>query len=110
VMHLLKMPTVLSGLRFDGQHGDREEVIAFANAAVEIGSGISGCEVNQTKLRIDGRCLPDRGATVLPRIVVLRPGFVSDLARAGNRVEGPHQIPALRVERFHAPARSVLTT
>src|SRR5438094_569553 len=109
-MDLLKMPAVLSRLCIDREDGNREQVIAFADTSIEIRARISGSEINQSEFGIHCRSLPDRGAAVLPRVVVLRPGLMSDLAGTGNRVEGPHQISVFGVVRFHTASRAVLTT
>src|SRR6185295_3295243 len=71
--------------------------------------GIAGREIQETELGIDGRRLPDRGAAVLPRVVVLRPRLVTRLAGTRNRVEGPDQTAVLRVVRLDAAARAAIT-
>ncbi len=104
VVHLLEVPAVLAGLRVERHDRRGEEVVALAPRAVQVGGGVAGREVDQPELRVDGRRLPHRRAPVRPRVVVLRPGVVPDLARPGDRVEHPHLVASLRVVGLDAPA------
>ena len=108
MVDLLKVPPVLSGLRFQRQHGNGEKIISGPNTAVEIRSRVTCGEVNQAQLRIHCRCLPHCGATVFPCIVVLRPGIMTNLARTRNRVEGPDQVSVLRIVGLDPASRTVL--
>ena len=51
VMNLLKVPAILAGGRVDGHHRRREQVVARANPAVEVGPRIAGGEVDQARAR-----------------------------------------------------------
>jgi hypothetical protein len=57
------------------------------HGAIEIRTRIPGREIEQPELGIDGRCLPYRGAAVRPDVVVGRPGTVTELPWAGDRME-----------------------
>ena len=108
VMHLLEVPAIFPGGELDRQHRGRVQVVAGAEGAVVVGSGIAGREIEEAELGIDGRRLPDRRTAVLPRVVVLRPRLVTGLARTGNRVEGPDQPAVLRVVGLEAAARAAI--
>src|SRR5258708_34191814 len=98
VMHLLKVPAVLARLCLDGKNGHREQVIAFAQAAVEIRRGVAGREINQAMLRIDRGRLPHHGAALPPHCTVLRPALVTHLTGSGYGVERPQGLAILRAE------------
>src|SRR6185436_8698997 len=108
VMHLLEVPAILARLELDGDHRRGVEIVAGAEGAVIVGRGVAGREVDETEIQIDSRRLPDRGAAVLPRVVVLRPGVVTGLTRTGNRVEGPDQAAVLRVVGLEPAARTAI--
>src|SRR5580700_110790 len=109
-MDLLKVPAVLAG--FDIQRDDRdgEQIVAFALAAIEIRPRISGREIDQSKLGIHRRGLPDRRSAVLPRVTLLRPAIVTELTGAGNGIESPQRLAILGTERTHAPTGQELRT
>ncbi len=69
-------------------------------------SGVSGGEVHQPEIRIDRRRLPHRRATVLPVVVVLRPGLAAELTRRRHGVERPDQLAVFRAVRFHPTAHA----
>src|SRR5690242_2407071 len=99
-MHLLVVPAVLSGLGLDSHHRDREQVVAGADAAVEIRPRVAGGEVDEAEVGIDGRSLPNAGSAVFPGLAILRPGVVAELARTGDGVERPDEAAILGVESF----------
>src|SRR5262245_13512172 len=105
-MHLLEVPAVFAGLRFERDDRRGEQVIALAQRAVVIGAGIARREEDEPELGIDGRRLPDRCAAVLPELAVLRPGLVADLPGTRDRIERPGELAVLGVERLDAPADS----
>ncbi len=107
-MHLLEVPAVLAGLRFDGNDGRGEEVVAGAHGAVEVRARVAGGEIDQAELAIRRGCLPHRAAAALPRVGIRRPGVVPELARAGDGVERPQQLAVLRVVRLDAAADAEL--
>ncbi len=109
MVNLLKMPPVLSGLCFHGQHGNREKIISRPDPAVEIRPRIPRGEVYKAQLRVHCRRLPYRGAAVLPRFVVLRPRLMAHLARARDCVESPDRASIFRVVSFHTASRAVLS-
>src|SRR5688572_29632062 len=98
-MHLLEVPAVLSRVRVDGNDRDAEQVVAGANSAVKIGTGIAGREIDEVELGIDGRRLPDGRAAELPRGAVRGPRVMTELAGARNRVERPDELAVARAER-----------
>ena len=57
--------------------------------AVRITVRVSGAEVDEPKLQIDGRRAPDGSSTGAPHLIV-RPGLGPAFARLGNGVETPH--------------------
>src|SRR5690606_905002 len=83
--------------------------VARAQAAVEVGRGIAGTEINHVQFGIDSGGLPDGGAAVLPRVVVGGPGVVAEFAGAGNGVKGPQMIAGSGIKGLHAAARLVFT-
>src|SRR5207302_10555454 len=99
VVDLLEVPAVLPCRGVDGDDRGCEEIVAGPDVAVVVGRGVAGREIQQAELRIDRRCLPDRRAAVLPGAAGLRPGVVTDLAGAGDRVAAPQLLASLRVER-----------
>ena len=108
VMNLLEVPAVLAGASLDRNDRRREQVVAGAHGAVEIGARIAGREIDQPELGVDGRRLPHRRAAVHPHLVVLRPGVVAELAGARDRVERPEQLAVVGVVRFDAAAHADL--
>src|ERR1700730_13477425 len=96
-MHLLEVPAIFSRFGLDGNHRDREQIVAGADTAVEIGPWVAGGEIDQAEVGIDRRCLPNGGPAVFPHVVILRPGVVAELTRTGNGVEGPDQAAVLGV-------------
>ena len=110
VMNLLVVPAVRARLHVERHDRRREQVVALAHGAVEVGARVRGGEVEEAELGVDGRRLPHGAAAVLPDVVVLRPGLVAALARARDRVEGPEQLAVLRVVRLHAAAHAALRT
>src|SRR5690348_11019700 len=99
-MHLLEVPAVLSSLGLDCNHRDREQIIAGADAAVEIRPRVAGREVDEAEVGIDGRSLPNAGSAVFPRLAILRPGVVAELAGTRDSVERPDEAAVLGVESF----------
>ena len=110
MVHFLEVPTVFAGARLERDDRRGEQVVARANRTVEIGAGITGREIDEPELGIDGRRIPHRGAAVHPDVGVLRPGIVTELARARNRVERPEQLPVFGAVCFDAPAHADLGT
>src|SRR5437867_1299081 len=53
---------------------------------------------------------PYRSAPVLPHVLVMGPGFISDLARSRDRKEGPDQAAIFGVIRFNAAPYAILST
>src|SRR6188508_1276190 len=110
MVHFLEVPAVFAGARLERDDRGGEQVVAGANRTVEIGAGITGREVDEPELGIDGRRIPHRGAAVHPDLVVLRPGIVAELARTRNRIERPKQLAVAGVVCFDAPAHPDLGT
>src|SRR5215467_14758751 len=108
VVDMLEMPAVLPGLHVDGNRRHREQIVAFAHDAVVVGTGITGSKIQEPKLRIDGRRVPDGCPAVLPEVVVLRPRLVAELTGTRDRVKGPDERAVLRVERLDAAANTAL--
>ena len=107
-MNLLEVPAVFAGLGLDRDDRRRVEVVALAHGAVEVGAGVTRREVDEAELGIGGRRMPYGAAAVLPDLVVLRPGLVAGLAAARDRVERPHELAVVGVERLHAAAHADL--
>ena len=107
-MHLLEVPAVSAGLRFDGDHRDAEKVVAGPHGAVQIGAGVASRKIDEAELGIDGRRLPHGRAAELPRVVVARPGVVTDFAGARDGIEGPDELARVGIERFHATAATAV--
>src|SRR5438093_2711293 len=109
-MYLLRMPAVLPCLRFDCHHRNGEGMIAPADGAVAVGPGIAGGEIDQAQFRVDSGRLPYRRAAMLPRVIVIGPGLMTDLARSRDRKEGPDQAAIFGVIRFDAAPYAILST
>src|SRR5690606_27409017 len=71
-------------------------------------AGVARREIDHAELGVDARRLPDRRAAVLPCVVVLRPGRMADLARAGDRIEVPDPFAGLRIVRADPAADAEL--
>lgn len=110
VVDFLEVPPVLAGLRVERDDRASEEVVAGPFGAVQVRGCVSGGEVQEPEVRIDRGRLPDGRAAVLPRVVVGRPRVVTDLARAGNRVEAPQLLPRRPVERRDPTADPIFTS
>ena len=86
--HGLEVPLALAGHRIQRQHGVREQVVALAEAAVEVvGRRARGGE-HPSALLVDGDAAPGVGAAVVFPFHPL-PGVVTDLSFLGNGVENP---------------------
>src|SRR6516225_4642846 len=107
-MHLLEVPAVLSGFGLHGNHRNREQIITGADATVEIRPRVAGSEIDEAEVGIDGWSLPNAGSAMFPRVVILRPRVVAELAWTGDGVERPNQAAVLGVERLYAPTRAIL--
>ena len=108
MVNLLIVPPVLSRLCFHGQHRNGEKIISSTDPAVEVRSRITCGEIYKAQLRVHCRGLPHRGSAVLPRFIILRPGVMTDLVRARDRVESPDQMPIFRVVGLDAAPCAVL--
>ena len=107
-MHHLVVPPVLSGQRVDRHDGRGEQVVAGPTRTIQVGPRVARREVDEPELRIGRRSLPDRAAAVPPYAAVVGPGVGPELTGRRDRVERPHQRPAVSVVRFHPPPLGVL--
>src|SRR5215475_13045361 len=99
------MPGVLA-VESERHDRRREQIVAGPVTALPAGfrTGIAGREVNQAKIRINRRRLPDRCATDFPgigasrvAIVRLRPSVGAELARCRNGPKAPLLLAGLGV-------------
>ena len=104
VVDLLVVPAVLSGLGVDRDDRGREQVVALALAAVQVGGGVPGGEVEQAELGVDGRASarPERRPSSTRRCP--GPRVVARLAGRRDGPEAPLQLARRRVERGDAAA------
>src|ERR1041384_6313306 len=109
-MNLLEVPAIFSGLCLDGDDGCSKQIVAFAIRGVVRRTCVARGKVNEPKVRIDCRRLPDRGATELVVIVVLRPGVAAELTGRGDCVESPQKLAVFGAVRFHTAANAHVRT
>src|SRR4030095_688506 len=95
VMDDLEIPAHLSRFEFQRHDGIVEEVVAGPQLSAILRHRISGGKVYQSQISIDRWRRPNGTAAVLPNVAILRPGFVTRLARAGNDVEAPEKLSSL---------------
>src|SRR4051812_48730712 len=77
--------------------------------AVRIAVRVSGAEVDQPELRIDGGRAPDCSPTSAPHLVV-RPGLGPPFARPRNSVETPELLAGDGVEGTHSASPPAVAT
>src|SRR4026208_1397478 len=83
-----------------GNEASAEEVVPFAIATILIDRRRTKGHVDNAALDVDRNEPPDVDArSILPAFA--RPRVVVLLARAGNRVKGPHQFSGVNVPRAH---------
>src|SRR5688572_24817429 len=107
-MHLLEVPAVFAAVDVEGDDRRREEVVAGAHGAVEIGPRVTRREENEPERGVDRGRVPYGAAAVLPDLVVLWPRLCPALAAARDRVERPNERAVARVERLDTAAHPVL--
>ena len=96
VMDQLVVPRPLPGLHVQRDQAGAEQVVAGAEAAVEVLGGAVGGNVDEPQLRISRERRPRRDvAGPLPGVVL--PGLVPELAGAGQHVELPQELAGARV-------------
>ena len=83
----LVVPLQLAGVGVERDDAVAVQVVAETLAAVPVGRGIAGAEVDEVRLGVVRAAVPDAGAAGLPRVA--RPRLVAGLALAGDRVEAP---------------------
>ena len=98
------MPLQLARVRIERDDAVAVEVVAEARAAVPVGRGVAGAEVDEVRLRVVRAAVPHAGAARLPRVA--GPRLVAGLALAGDRVEAPDLPAVFRVERRDVPANA----
>ena len=106
VRHLLVPPAQLAGAAVDGDDGVGIGVVALAAGAVQIRIGIAGGEQDQIVLHIDGGGVPHRAAAILPAVAA--PALAAGLIGRRRRIEAPHQLAGIGVQRFEESARRPL--
>ena len=103
VTHDLVVPAPLAGLHVEGEDRGGEQVVAVAQLAAEHRHRVAGREVDHAEVRVDGADEPHAAPAVLPRVAVLRPGLVAELAGPRDDVERPRHLAGRGVEGEHAP-------
>src|ERR1700686_2934939 len=110
MVNLLEVPAIFAGLRFDGDHGGCEQVVAGTDPSVEVGPRVPGSEVEESQLRVHGRGLPNRCAAVVPGVIVFWPSLMPDFPWARDRIESPNQVPVFGVVGFDAAPDAAFAT
>src|SRR5690606_36836186 len=90
-------PLELAGVDVEHDDGVAVEVVAEPDAAVPVRCGIAGAPEREIRHRVVGPGVPHRGPAGLPRIAGRR--LVARLAGPWDRIEAPHLLAGLRVER-----------
>jgi hypothetical protein len=83
----LVMPLAPAGVGIESDHGTGEEVVTFANIAVDVGARVAHGPEQRVQLGIEGAGEPGGAAPLLPTIAV--PSVVSEFTGAGDGVEAP---------------------
>ena len=83
VMYLLEMPDIGAGLGLQRNDRGTEQIVAFPHRPVIIGSAIPGREIDQPKLRVERRRVPDRGSAGYCCAAWGRPGIAAEFVRTG---------------------------
>src|SRR5205085_8157245 len=105
----LVMPAHLPRIAVERDDRRGVQVVAFAELAVVIRSGIACAPENEIQLRIVGASGPCRTAPVLPGLGVLTlPGSVARVLRTGGRIEPPRSLPGVNVIGIDKAPNAVL--
>ena len=97
----LEVPPALAGVRVQGNHGIREQVVPQAHIAVPVRPRVAHAPVHEIQFGVVAGCDPDGGPASLPR--VSGPSVVAELSRAWDRVEAPAALSGLYIEGVHKP-------
>src|SRR5258708_9534160 len=85
------MPFQLAGVRVQRHYRFAVQIVAGANVAVIVGTGVSSSPVGQVELGVIRAGHPNGSASRLPGVA--SPGFLVRVARSGNGVEAPRFLP-----------------
>src|SRR5262245_31908556 len=97
MMHGLKMPDALAGLRLYANERFGEEVVAQAVSAVPVVGRRAGGQIDVAKFLVHAHQRPYICvASVFPRFVL--PGLIAELARLRHGVEYPERLACANVE------------
>src|SRR5262245_22612697 len=96
-MNGLEVPKPLAGARIEREQAIGIEVVAMPVPAVEFVLGGCRGHVCGSSLHVDCDFAPHVDAAHI-FIGILGPGFISILARTGNRVEYPHELTGKHIE------------
>src|SRR5205814_7674027 len=88
---------LLAGTCVERDNGDAVQIVATAFVAVPVWSWISNTPIGEIQIRIVGTRDPNRGAAMLPRVSVRRPGLVSGFTGPRNGVEAPNFLPGFGI-------------
>ena len=102
VMHDLEMPEPFPGRGVQRHDAVGEQIHPMPLAAVEIGLGRLGRDVNDAALFIERLAAPRHHAGG-GFVGLRRPGVVAHFAGTGNQVKDPAPLPGPHIEGAHAP-------
>ena len=92
----LVIPLELARIRVESDHRAAIEIVTEPGIAIPVGTGVAGSPVRQVQIGVIGTGHPNGGAAVHPGITA--PGFMTGLARAGNRVESSNFFSGIHIE------------
>src|SRR6188474_1210316 len=99
------MPLQRAGVRVERDDRGGVEIVARAGIAIPVGTSVAHTPIGQVRFGIVRTRHPDRTAAGLPRVAA--PCFAPRLSWSGDRVEPPHFLARLRIERRQEPPNAV---
>src|SRR3954463_12410802 len=108
VRGVLEMGLDLACVSVHGNARVGVEVVALADASVEVWTRVAGSEVQEVQIRIVGGGDPAVRAASRPGLAVGRPGLGAGLARLRHHVGPPDTLASLALERVNVAAYAEL--
>src|SRR3954447_22774076 len=108
VRGVLEMRLDLACVSVHGNAGVGVEVVALADASVEVGTRVAGSEVQEVQIRIECGGDPAVRAASRPGLAVRRPGLGAGLAGLRHHVGAPHALAGFALERVNVAAHPEL--
>src|SRR3954471_18642245 len=108
VRGVLEMRLDLACVSVHGNAGVGVEVVALADASVEVGTRVAGSEVQEVQIRIEGGGYPAVRAASRPGLAVGRPSLRAGLAGLRHHVGAPDTLAGFALERVDVAAHPEL--